>query len=500
MLMMLEANNMRWEILETQTQLFDECHLENAEFLIRECQTIKEGDQRVVYHNEANGFCIKCMQPRKARKEWRNWKGLYEHGLPSITPVAIGISRDRGYLISLAHHDYAQLNKAFDTLGYKGRLQLLKGLGEVVRKMHGAGFYHGDLHGADFMVRFHERGADLKIASFQKGGFKRITKRRTLRNLADLALSHFFCLGIRERLAFLRGYCGNSQGARAFIRYQGRQLERLILKRSSLVADHKARKFRKINKYFNRLILENSLYRGVYVRKNRELIPESFLSSPLEFIYGNETSVLKNSRPVRVVRFKDVCIKYYKRRGPKDLLKSWLGVSKGKRSFQGALAMVYRFIATPEPVCYLEGRAGDSFYLSRFVDGSRNLGVYLREVSQGKRKECMRALAPFLNRMFYRGVYHLDLKGSNIMVRNVGPTFRFYLIDTDEMAFSWKGIHRPLYKSLLRITRTLAPYFGREELIEFAAGCLCNLPVLPPSVSPDDVVDKAFRIESIRQS
>ena len=99
--------------------------------------------------------------------------------------------------------------------------------------------------------------------------------------------------------------------------------------------------------------------------------------------------------------------------------------------------------------------------------------------------------------MFYRGVYHMDLKGTNILVRNVGPTFGFYLTDTDEMAVSWKGIHRPLHKSLLRITRTLVPYFSRDELVEFAVGCISSSPV---TMSPQDVVDQAFKIQGIQQS
>jgi hypothetical protein len=90
----------------------------------------------------------------------------------------------------------------------------------------------------------------------------------------------------------------------------------------------------------------------------------------------------------------------------------------------------------------------------------------------------------------------MDLKGSNILVRDVGPSFEFYVTDTDEMAISWKGSHRPLYKSLLRITRTLVSYFSREELVEFAVGCLSSSPV---AISPHKVVDEAIKIETMRQ-
>jgi tRNA A-37 threonylcarbamoyl transferase component Bud32 len=498
--MTLHADNIRWEILESEADFFNKHCLDNPESLIRECHVIKEGNKRVVYRNETSGFYIKCTQPRKARKEWKNWKVLYETGLPTITPVALGISQDYGYLISLAHDDCIGLYEVFDTSGYRKRLRLLKRMGQIVKAMHRAGFYHGDLHGGNFIACLNGDCAYIKMVDFQKGGFKKLSCRRRLTNLADLALSHFFRLGIKERLAFLTGYCGSSQLTRVFIRDKSRQLERLILKRSSLVADHKVRKCRKINEYFDRFVVQADQYRGVYIRKNRDIIPESFLFSPVEWIYGKHVKVLKDSRSVRVVRYQDICIKYYKRRNPKDLLKSWLGLSKGKKSFRWALAIIYRFIMTPEPLCYLEGRNGDSFYLARFVDFADNLTVYLQKEPEEQRKACLKALASFLSGMFYRGVYHMDLKSSNILVRSNGLEFEFFLIDVDEMSVFWKGSPALLKKCLLRITSSLVSCFGRQDLVAFVNACLSGLPILPLTETPQQLVNQAFKIQAMQQS
>lgn len=489
------ANNIHWKIPEAQTHLFNKYSLEDPESLIKEGRVIKEGHERGVYFHQAGGFYIKRMRTKKAKKEWQNWIRLFEEGLPTIVPIAMGIAGGLAYLVSVAHDEYAPLNTMFDALDYKARVQVLKRLGEVVYNMHETGFYHGDLHGGNFILRLDKSCPDLKMADFQRGGFKKITDSRRLKNLADLALSHFFRLGVKEQLVFLTGYLGSCQEARAFIRHDGKQLERLILKRSSIVADRKVRKFRKINKYFDRLTLQSSRYRGVYLRKNQHLIPESFLSSPLKFIYGNQVEILKDSRSVRVVRHQDICIKYYKRRSPKDLLKSLLGVSKGKKSFRWSLAMIYRFITTPEPLCYIEGRGGDSFYLSRFVDSACNIVLYMREASEEKQKRCLQALAIFLKKMFYRGVYHMDLKGSNILVRDTDSKFEFYLIDTDEIALFWKGSPALLKNSLLRITRTLVSCFNRQEMVDFVDACLPVLPTRLLSWTPEDLVDQAFKIQ-----
>ena len=249
--------------------------------------------------------------------------------------------------------------------------------------------------------------------------------------------------------------------------------------------------------HVERLVLRGGRYRGACLREHRGLLDASFMSSPADFMYGNGLEVLKDVYPVRVVRCRDICLKYYMSRGAKDVLKRWCGMSKGKRSFRWALALLSNSIPTPTPVCYLDGQCGDSFYLSGFLASAGHLADYLQSVSQKEQKKCLEALSFFLNRMFYRGVYHLDLKGTNVLVHNDGPTCQFYLTDTDAMAFYRKGMYKPLYKSLVRITRTLVPYFSRKELIAFAVRCLYNSPV---TIQPQDVVDRAFKIEKMKQS
>ena len=97
--------------------------------------------------------------------------------------------------------------------------------------------------------------------------------------------------------------------------------------------------------------------------------------------------------------------------------------------------------------------------------------------------------------MFSHGVYHLDLKGTNILVKDVGDQLEFFLTDTDSMVITRRGARRPLYKSLIRITRTLVAYFDRKELVEFLAGSLSNSPI---TMSPQDIVDQAFKIQSMK--
>jgi len=492
-------NPIHWEILEAQAQFFHRHALEHPERIIKEARVIKEGHRRTVYRHKDDIFYIKRMRPGKAKKEWRNWKRLHKKGVPTITPVALGVSRDYGYLISIAHHDWTGLYESFDAAGPRHRVRLLQELGEVIRTMHRAGFYHGDLHGGNFLARWNGSRPEVRMVDFQRGRFWGLSHRQRLKNLADLAVSRFFDLGVRERLAFLTGYWGGRAAAFDFVRREGKRLEWLILGRSSRVADRKVRRFRRVNKYFERLTTQKPSYKGTYFRENRDRIPPSFLSSPLVFLYRNDVDILKDTRSVRVVRYRDICVKYYKRRSPKDVLKGWLGLSKGKKSFRWALALFYRRIPTPEPLCYLDGPRGDSFYLCLFADSAEKLVEHLRDVSPAGREACLQALSSFLKTMFYRGVYHRDLKGSNILVRQIDRDLHFCLIDTDGIAIFWKGSQALLRRSLLRMTRALSSYVGRAELIAFVEACLSGLPTrLGMTAPPKDLVDRALKIEDRR--
>lgn len=143
-------------------------------------------------------------------------------------------------------------------------------------------------------------------------------------------------------------------------------LHRISQNSPEQMAHGKAEQLCKEALHVERLVLQGGRYRGICLKESRSLLYESFTSSPSDFMYEKGLEVLKDVRPVRVVRYGDVCLKYYLSRGFKDILKQWCGVSKGKRSFQWALALVSLSISTPEPVCYLDGQGGDSFYLSFF--------------------------------------------------------------------------------------------------------------------------------------
>jgi len=259
--------------------------------------------------------------------------------------------------------------------------------------------------------------------------------------------------------------------------------------------DYKTKALKNSADYF-RLTINSGSYSGICLKKNQDMIPELFITSPIDFLYGNQVELLKDDQnSVRVVKFRNTCIKYNKQRSLRHALKAWTGHSRGRKSFRHALSMADRFLATPDPFCYLEGKMGDSFYISRFISFSTNVVDYLREAPSEKQQVCRKQLALFLNRVFHLCVYHKDLKGSNILIIDIGSRPQFFLIDTDEVAISRKVSSMLLKKSLLRITRSLVEFFHRKDLAEFVDACLFNLFVSDKIGIRRQVLDKAILIQ-----
>ena len=259
--------------------------------------------------------------------------------------------------------------------------------------------------------------------------------------------------------------------------------------------DYKAKSLKSSLDYFQ-LTTNSGRYSGICLRKNQDMIPDLFIASPIAFLFGKQVELLKNDfHSVRVIKFQDTCIKYNRRRSFRHALKVWVGYSRGRKSFHHALSMTDRFVATPDPFCYLEGKMGDSFYLSRFILFSTNIVDYLREAPSEKQQVCRKQLAVFLNKAFRCYVYHKDLKGSNILITDSNIKLQFHLIDTEDVAISRKVSSLLLKKSLLRITRSLVEFFCRKDLAGFVDACLFNLSVSDKIGIRRQIVDKAILIQ-----
>ena len=157
--------------------------------------------------------------------------------------------------------------------------------------------------------------------------------------------------------------------------------------------------------------------------------------------------------------------------------------SKAKRSWNGAMELMRRGIATAQPVAYFE-KVGDTtckqnFYICAFVPSDCTIGQIFSAFTQGETtflgleaEEIYLQFAQFCNKMHGRLVYFRDFSGGNILVNKLpNQKLAFSLIDTARLK-SFNTTPFPVKYRIADLTRAChkLPWAGRERFMQIYLG------------------------------
>ncbi len=140
--------------------------------------------------------------------------------------------------------------------------------------------------------------------------------------------------------------------------------------------------------------------------------------------------------------------------------------SPAMRCLKGALLLKSNGILTPAPLAAFEYRSwkglGTSYYVSEEVADSCSLQYFWRSVPASLpakrrlavRRSILRDLAGLLSGLHSKGIYHRDLKGSNILIQNWdGDQRRIFLVDLDRVVEKTRLSLSKRSKNLAQIRR-----------------------------------------------
>ncbi|MGB2831705.1 MAG: lipopolysaccharide kinase InaA family protein [Methylotenera sp.] len=151
--------------------------------------------------------------------------------------------------------------------------------------------------------------------------------------------------------------------------------------------------------------------------------------------------------------------------------------SKAMRSWNGAMELLRRGVATAKPTAYFE-KTGDTtlkenFYICEYVKHDFNIGQAFVAFGQGEQRflgftteQIYTAFAQYCHLMHSRGIYFRDLSGGNVLV-NILPNqqLHFSLIDTARLyAYHYPT---PIKYRIADLTRALNKlhWAGRERFL-----------------------------------
>jgi hypothetical protein len=136
-----------------------------------------------------------------------------------------------------------------------------------------------------------------------------------------------------------------------------------------------------------------------------------------------------------------LCVKEFVRAGPVRLLPRWIRHRPAIISWRGARRLAALGIGRPDTLGLVIGNGASSYLIMRPLAGFEHLAEYARRAlgpaaPTERRRAFLRAGADFLAKCYVCGVFHCDLKASNLFVRETeSGGWEFSLLDLAAVRF-----------------------------------------------------------------
>ena len=420
----------------------------------------------------------------KARREWRITTAAAERGLPTVVPVAYGERRRSGilmesYLLTVRLFNCVTLEESlFSDDGTlradaRTRRELIALLATLLRRMHDYGIYHQDLHPGNFLVETLPSGEkciyllDLHRASARPS----LALKHRIKSLAQFNMFASISLSIGERLLFFNSYFGEDEPWKNEKRALLTLIDTWTRAMRWKLWRHREKRCRNSNKYFMRLrfahlkgfarreewkgeIAELLLARDM-ARAGASLVKESRSKS----MWEKEVTVQAAQRRL--------FIKHYKRKRGWQAFKYLWRRSQAIRSWKGAYALRIRNVNAVNAIAAMEERRamhllGDAYLITDKILSVENLVAALAKLAHSchaasqARRELIRALALFFRRIHLLGVYHGDMKATNILVgKNRAGRPTLYLTDLDFVRTKLRLSRRNVLRNMVQVNMSL---------------------------------------------
>jgi hypothetical protein len=136
-----------------------------------------------------------------------------------------------------------------------------------------------------------------------------------------------------------------------------------------------------------------------------------------------------------------LCVKEFVRAGSLRLLPRWIRHRPAIRSWRGAIRLGALGISRPDALGLVIGNGASSYLIMRVLEGYEHLAEYVRRALSpatptDRRRAFLRAGADFVGGCYASGVFHRDLKASNLFVRETETGgWEFSLLDLADVRF-----------------------------------------------------------------
>jgi tRNA A-37 threonylcarbamoyl transferase component Bud32 len=439
------------------------------------------------YHPPTVLARIKHLFHSPAEKEWRVAQILTKKMVPTFLPLALGkpkrpglphrsclISKSIDGGISLKDYLSHYHSNQSDPTGTAKR-RALTALAHFVKDLHQKGVVHQDFHWGNILV---EQGEATTIHFYLMDLHRiklkvRLTDKERIHNLASLNTAFVLTRSKTERWRFLRAYVSGNTRWEQQSRHFARRIEALsvtMLQKQWLKRD---KRYVQENKYATPFM--SGHYRGFINRlfSGPELLallhdPDHAFSAPGSITIKDSNTTSSCTVPITLGGGnKSIHMKRYNYQNSLYALKNCFRCSRGKRAWKTAQGLLTRKIPTPLPISFAEQRKGrlllTSYFIARTIDHALPLSAVLQKGiaatfphNNSRKNILLPKVAHLVREMHTRGIWHRDLKASNILVQKKVPDGeKLYLVDLDSVRIKKRLNRKDKIRDLVRLNASL---------------------------------------------
>jgi tRNA A-37 threonylcarbamoyl transferase component Bud32 len=384
-----------------------------------------------------------------ARREFDASRYLDDRGVDTPGVIAVGVGSLlglRAVIVFRSLNDAVRLDEVFQ--GFEDDSKkvekgiYIKLLAQITAKLHSASFHHRDYHAGNILVLGRGKKANLNVIDLHRSSFPMgMRGGRALKNIAAVCHSLTPYLADGDIPALLREY-KEMLGEDLFeIESALKFIKRQILKMEARRLKSRTKRCLKDSTEFS---VEKGRGRVVYRRREVEI---DRLMGLIEEFKGGGGTVLKEDKKAKIVLFKqdggEVCVKGYGLSSIKDVIWTALGKSRGHVSWRSARGLAVRGFNTPLPLALVIFRRfyipSEVYFITESLKPAVELDRFILsafKTSQNGKEGLLTGLADVIGSLHEKGVYHRDLKGTNIGVKRERGDYTFALIDLDDVSFT----------------------------------------------------------------
>ena len=429
----------------------------------------------IIKHYKVRGVAdtVKYLFRRsKAVSESRGERVCRKADIPVPHVLAWGESRRFGLLreacliedrivdaVGLGHY----VAKHLATASSSHRTQTMRDIGSLLAEIHNAGLSHPDFHPGNILVQRSDSG-DTNLFVIDLHSIRPLRLLRSRRRARDLAKLYHSLRSMTSREALqqtLSGYfatTGPPHLPEKTVARLAQRIERVRLR-------SRTKRCLKESSLFTREILD-----GLTVWKRRDWPTEELLSvlrRHEEAKLLRDARLVKESRKSWVTALQGSDVRYSPRlvvKEPRLALpvkgrRNTMNVMRMRRAWLAAHAFTVRGLLAPQHLALVERRTFGvprrAWLISRYLENSQDLNHHL-EAHPNAPPEFFHQLAETVSRLFGYGIYHGDLSGKNILIKQTGHgQWQFYFLDLESVVLWRKLTARRQRKNLGQLYRSI---------------------------------------------